>query len=507
MKKFFVFLLLCLGLACAAQAEPLYRTLREDCSGSDVLAMKQRLYALGYYQTNKLTDKYNDAVAEVVRDFQQQNGLPATGVADAYTQAVLFSEAAARLDGQRVNAQASLPAAGAGGDGRFRDLQEGDYGDDVLYFKVCFYRLKLYSKNDFNNQYNSALTQRVRQYQEKNGLRADGVLSPAVQEMLYAAYPTPTPRPTPTPAPTPSPSPSPTPEPTPLPLDAEGYLADPNAAPVVYESFSEGRWYYIGQDLQIDIRRYQDKKAVLIWYETEIYCKPGVTFNAILATGGRVDGHNFTDPMTLADRAHAVLAITDDNYGYRWYRRTVDRVLKYQQGVVIRDGEVRADAMPDGEYYDFPPLDVLAYYPDGRMELYYPEEHDAQDYLDMGVLHTLAFGPILLRDGEVNQRIYDSSKYVYTEYNVREPRQAIGYYGPGHYVIITAKGRADDSKGVVIEWMLEKMQEKGVSDAFNLDGGYTTTLYFMGQAVNKKANVNRDALREVSSMLSIGVAE
>jgi len=42
---------------------------------------------------------------------------------------------------------------------------------------------------------------------------------------------------------------------------------------------------------------------------------------------------------------------------------------------------------------------------------------------------------------------------------------------------------------------------------FNLDGGYTTVLYFMGEAVNKKENVKRTGLREVSSVIGIGTLE
>ena len=127
--------------------------------------------------------------------------------------------------------------------------------------------------------------------------------------------------------------------------------------------------------------------------------------------------------------------------------------------------------------------------------------------MDDGVQSTWVFGPILLKDGEVNQRVYDKDTYVYTEYNVKEPRQAIGYYEPGHYVVLTAKGRSDDSDGVVIQWMIDEMQKLGVTDAFNLDGGYTTVLYFMGEAVNKKENVRRTGLREVSSVLGIGVLD
>ena len=494
MKKRGIALLLALllFLPLGALAEE-YRLLNEGCIGDDVLAMKERLYELGYYKTSKLNGNFNDSVTPVVRSFQFNNGLLMTGEADAFTQAVLFSDAAVNADGQAVNAAASLPEAGTGGDGQYRPLAENAFGNDVLAVKKALLKLGYYKSSDFNNVFNATMTERVRQYQADQGLTADGVLTAEQQTALLgkrtvgagglaADFTIELP-----------------------PLDEEGYLADANAEPFVYSDFSTGYWYYIDQELHIEIVRYTNPKDTdLNWYETDIRCKPSVTWTPLMSQGSREDGHNFEDGMTIADRGNAILAITDDNFGYRWYRRNVDRNTKYQQGVVIRDGIVRADAMPDSSYYDFPPLDVLAYYPDGRIELYYGEEHDAQDYLDMGVMHTYCFGPILLRNGQVNERLYSpANKTLAAEYEEAAARQAIGYYEPGHYLILTANGNHDSRTGVVMQWMVNRMIEKGVTDAFNLDGGRTTLLYFMGEAVNKKENVNRDAMREVTGIIGI----
>ena len=485
-------LLLCLSFS--ASAEEAYRMLKSGSVGDDVKAMKVRLYELGYYRTTALNDVFNEAAGPVVETFQYMNGLSRTGVADAYTQAVLFSDAAIKADGTPVNSAAEMPAEGAGGDGQYRTLQEDNYGDDVLAAKKGLLKLGYYRNDDFNNAFNSGMTDRVKQYQQSLGQTADGVLTAAQQQEMLGAR-------TVTGGGLAAASTVELPE-----LDEEGYLADKAAAPFVYSDYDTGYWYYIDQELHIEIIRYTHPRyADLSWYETEIWCKPSITWRPLMSQGSREDGHNFEDGMTIADRGNAILAITDDNFGYRWYKRFHDNDLKYQQGVVIRNGEVRADAMPDESYYDFPPLDVLAYYPDGSIELYYPEEHDAQDYLDMGVLHTYCFGPILIRNGEVNQRLYSpSSKTLAEEYVEEAARQAIGYYAPGHYIIITANGDHDSRTGVVMQWMVDMMQQKGVTDAFNLDGGRTTLLYFMGQAVNKKENVNRSLMREVTGMIGIG---
>ena len=493
-KRFFAAaLILALFLVCTAGAEEAYRMLKSGSVGDDVKAMKVRLYELGYYRTSALNDIFNESAEPVVENFQYMNGLARTGVADAYTQAVLYSDAAITADGVPLS-NAEKPAEGTGGDGQYRTLQQDNYGDDVLDAKKGLLKLGYYRSDDFSNAFNSGMTDRVKQFQQSLGQTADGVLTPAQQQELLgtrivtggglAAAST-----------------------VELPeLDEEGYLADKSAEPFVYSDFATGDWYYIDQELHIEIIRYTHPRySDMSWYETEIFCKPSVTWRPLMSQGYREEGHNFEDGMTIADRGNAILAITDDNFGYRWYKRNHDGDLKYQQGVVIRDGIVRADAMPDESYYDFPPLDILAYYPDGSIELYYPEEHDAQDYLNMGVLHTYCFGPILIRDGEVNQRLYNpSSKTLAEEYVEEAARQAIGYYEPGHYIIITANGDHDSRTGVVMQWMVDMMQEKGVRHAFNLDGGRTTLLYFMGQAVNKKENVNRSLMREVTGMIGIG---
>ena len=494
MKKRLLALLLCLALLLGTGlAEGEYRALSVGSEGDDVLAMKERLYALGYYKTSKLNDNFTDSVAGVVRQFQYNNGLLMTGTADAYTQAALYGDGAVGAEGSADQAQ--LPPEGAGGDGQYRELREGAYGDDVLAVKKALYKLGYYSSTDFNSKFNEGMTQRVQKYQQSQGEPADGILTAVQQKALLGertvsgggiagefAVELP-------------------------PTDEDGFLADPAAEAFVYADYSTGYWYYIDQQLRVEIIRYTNpKNNDLSWYETDVRMKPGTVWVPLMSQGSREEGHNFEDGMTIADRGRAILAITDDNFGYRWYKRHHDKDTKYQQGVVIRNGAVKADAMPDAAYYDFPPLDVLAYYPDGRIELYYPEEHDAQDYLDMGVLHTYCFGPILLKDGQVNERLYaPSSKTLAAEYEEAAARQAIGYYEPGHYFILTANGNHDSRTGVKMQWMVDKMIEKGVTDAFNLDGGRTTLLYFMGQAVNKKENVNREAMREITGMLAFGV--
>ena len=56
-----------------------------------------------------------------------------------------------------------------------------------------------------------------------------------------------------------------------------------------------------------------------------------------------------------------------------------------------------------------------------------------------------------------------------------------------------------------LKWMAEKMQELGVQEAFNLDGGNSLSLIFMGDIINRApGNTNN---RPITSVLGFGTME
>ena len=69
-----------------------YQTLNVGDRNADVLALRKRLYALGYYAKPNENALYTESTADVIKMFQQDCGLEETGVADPYTQALLFDD-------------------------------------------------------------------------------------------------------------------------------------------------------------------------------------------------------------------------------------------------------------------------------------------------------------------------------------------------------------------------------------------------------------------------------
>ena len=200
--------------------------------------------------------------------------------------------------------------------------------------------------------------------------------------------------------------------------------------------------------------------------------------------------HRQQNPRAFLPQYGAVLAFSDDFYSNRWYN-------KGTQGIIIRNGVVYSEKTFKNHANAFPPLEILALFEDGSLKTFDSKEHTAQEYLDMGVTDTFAFGPILVRDGALGERMYDEN---YSPY--REPRCALGMIEPRHYVVLTVDGREDDSRGARLRWLADQMLELGAVEAMNLDGGNTTSLVFMGERLNRSG---QDKLRSVGSMLGIGL--
>jgi exopolysaccharide biosynthesis protein len=71
------------------------------------------------------------------------------------------------------------------------------------------------------------------------------------------------------------------------------------------------------------------------------------------------------------------------------------------------------------------------------------------------------------------------------------PRSGIGYIEPGHYIAIVVDGRQKDySVGMPIWDFADLFAEYGCTVAYNLDGGLSAAMIFMGEQLNSH-NGNR----------------
>ena len=83
--------------AIAEKISESYKTLKQGSYGNDVMKMKTRMQELGYFSAGaSLSNQYNATTTERVKLFQKANGLQQTGIADATTLTLLYSDKAQR---------------------------------------------------------------------------------------------------------------------------------------------------------------------------------------------------------------------------------------------------------------------------------------------------------------------------------------------------------------------------------------------------------------------------
>ena len=274
-------------------------------------------------------------------------------------------------------------------------------------------------------------------------------------------------------------------------LNEEGFLAE---GEFVYEDDQEGIWRYASETLWVEVRRIIQAKPARTWYEAEIRCAEGEAPHMI-----PLDPDNWMKkrdyPYKVARKNQTVIAISAD---YAWHRI----VNKNRAGIILRNGVVYSEKTWKKGAKKFPNLDTLAIFPDGDMQVFDSDEKTAEEYVEMGASDVLAFGPWLIRDGELNESAL--KKYGQSQ----AERVAVGMVEKGHYWFMMLEGRIKRSKGDDIVFLTEKLQEKGCSLAFNLDGGQTASIVFMGHQLCKMDNKPRNlASRRTAEILGVGTSE
>ena len=69
-------------------------------------------------------------------------------------------------------------------------------------------------------------------------------------------------------------------------------------------------------------------------------------------------------------------------------------------------------------------------------------------------------------------------------YETKHPRTAVAKLKDGKFLMITVDGRSESSGGIGLEDLAKLLLEFGATDAMNLDGGGSTTMFLDGKVVN-----------------------
>lgn len=221
-------------------------------------------------------------------------------------------------------------------------------------------------------------------------------------------------------------------------------------------------------------------------YNTQVYVADIQLADASFlktALAGNTFGRNVGQTTSEIAKANdAILAVNGDYYGFR------------DRGFVMREGYLYRDTVQGDGYED------LVIYEDGRLEVIEEAGSDASALAEAGAVQIFSFGPGLIRSGEIT--VTEGSEVEQSMQS--NPRTAIGQIGDLHYLLVVSDGRTEESEGLTLLELAQVMEEYGCQTAYNLDGGGSSTMWFMGEVINHPTNGWRDGERSISDIVYIG---
>lgn len=216
-------------------------------------------------------------------------------------------------------------------------------------------------------------------------------------------------------------------------------------------------------------------------YIADIYLDDPSVLLSVLADGSF--GRNISDKTSsIAQEVGAILAINGDYYGFR------------DSGYVMRNGYLYRSTAASSSQED------LVIYEDGTFDIISESDVTAEELQAAGAVQIYSFGPGLVEDSELS--VTESQEV--SQSMTSNPRTAIGMIEKGHYVMVASDGRTSESEGLTLYELAQVMQDLGCSEAYNLDGGGSTTMYFNGQVINNPTTTGRSIKeRSVSDIIYI----
>ncbi len=184
-----------------------------------------------------------------------------------------------------------------------------------------------------------------------------------------------------------------------------------------------------------------------------------------------------TTVSNMAQKNNAVLAINGDYFSYRKGGFVVRNYMYWRlspktSGDKKKFGDDALLILSDGSFKMIDEYDIIY---NGEVSAY---------GLPLNTYQCFSFGPRLIENGEIKV----TKKSEVGESAKSNPRTAIGMVSPLHYKIVVAEGRIErynGNDGLELYEVADIMDKLGCIEAYNLDGGSSTTLYFNGKVLNE----------------------
>ncbi len=205
----------------------------------------------------------------------------------------------------------------------------------------------------------------------------------------------------------------------------------------------------------------------------------------------RVYGEGFNGIMMIVlDPSRVILGSVPSSYGGRGY--TVEKMVEKFDAVA---------GINAGGFYD-PNGSGNGSIPDTTVvfegKIYYPElgnnvgfvgidsnhilhvgDFKQNDLVEKDIQYGVSFGPVLIANGEICDGLESGVN----------PRTAIGQRADGAMLLLVVDGRQASSLGATYGDLADVFADYGAVNAYNLDGGSSTVMWFGGEYINNCASV------------------
>ncbi|HRI02459.1 MAG TPA: phosphodiester glycosidase family protein [Pyrinomonadaceae bacterium] len=136
-----------------------------------------------------------------------------------------------------------------------------------------------------------------------------------------------------------------------------------------------------------------------------------------------------------------------------------------------------------------------------RKRAEYSSAQDGPALNAMSISHDVVGGvPQLLRGGKI-EITWEQEKTTKSFVETRHPRTAVAKLKDGKFLMITVDGRSEASGGIGLQDLAEYLLSLGATDAMNLDGGGSTTMFVDGTVVNRPSD--KEGERKVSDAILV----
>lgn len=142
-------------------------------------------------------------------------------------------------------------------------------------------------------------------------------------------------------------------------------------------------------------------------------------------------------------------------------------------GIIIEDGELKTST-PSGSY------SIVGIDDQNRMVVSYGMTYNQMKAANLR--SAVSFGPVIILNGTPTIRSGDGGWGL-------QPRTAIGQKKDGTILMLVIDGRQADSYGATLRNVQDIFLEYGAYNAFNLDGGASSTMVLDGKLINKPSDI------------------